>query len=535
MKKLSRLLLVAWLLSFCFGVLPVQAQNEAPRIIGFGICGANGSNSVSWMLDHYGVLTISGSGPMVDSVPGDSPFHTTGAIVNKVVIEYGVTSIGSRAFEGCKMTEISIPDSVTEIGYGAFVNCPNLESLIIPDSVKAIGQNNFTGLFSLSSVKLPAGITSIQNNAFRNSKNLTSIVIPEGVTSIGRCAFADCLNLKTVILPKSLNSVDEFAFADSNSLWHVLYAGSEEDWERIDIQPHRTEAFRNANRHYNCAGNEIRATVVKSPTCAKEGTQTFDCSLCNQSFTTDVPKSAHHFAYKCCGTCMVCGAQGDDLHSWNFGKTTKEPNCTEEGVKTYTCKYCPEIKEEAIEKGGKHVYDHGCDKDCNLCGVTRTTSHKWNEGTVTQAPTCTAEGVRTYTCNSCKETKTEAIKKSTTHIYDHACDTDCNLCGEQRTTSHVPGEPATEITDQVCTECGTVLAPATGPAPTQPETPTTATEPSETEQTQPTTDQNVPIVSVTDPVDDDASGLVIVVILITAAAIGFGILLIVLQKRKSKT
>ena len=474
MKKLSRLLLVAWLLSFCFGVLPVQAQNEAPRIIGFGICGANGSNSVSWMLDHYGVLTISGSGPMVDSVPGDSPFHTTGAIVNKVVIEYGVTSIGSRAFEGCKMTEISIPDSVTEIGYGAFVNCPNLESLIIPDSVKAIGQNNFTGLFSLSSVKLPAGITSIQNNAFRNSKNLTSIVIPEGVTSIGRCAFADCLNLKTVILPKSLNSVDEFAFADSNSLWHVLYAGSEEDWERIDIQPHRTEAFRNANRHYNCAGNEIRATVVKSPTCAKEGTQTFDCSLCNQSFTTDVPKSAHQYAYKCYGTCAVCGAEGEDLHSWDWGKMTKEPNCTEEGV-------------------------------------------------------------RTYTCNSCKETKTEAIKKSTTHIYDHACDTDCNLCGEQRTTSHVPGEPATEITDQVCTECGTVLAPATGPAPTQPETPTTATEPSETEQTQPTTDQNVPIVSVTDPVDDDASGLVIVVILITAAAIGFGILLIVLQKRKSKT
>jgi hypothetical protein len=199
-----------------------------------------------------------------------------------------------------------------------------------------------------------------------------------------------------------------------------------------------------------------------------------------------------------------------------------------------------------------------------LCGVTRTTSHKWDGGTVTQAPNCIAEGIKTYTCTSCKETKTESVQKSASHTYDHLCDTDCNLCGEKRVTSHIPGAPATETTDQLCTQCGAVLMPATGPAPsdpttpttptqpteptvpadpteptvpadpTEPEAPTTGTEPGQPEQTQPTTGQNVPVVSVTESTKNDASNLVIVVILITAAAIGVGILLIVFQKRKVK-
>ncbi|MCD7881157.1 MAG: hypothetical protein LUG47_05755, partial [Clostridiales bacterium] len=64
-----------------------------------------------------------------------------------------------------------------------------------------------------------------------------------------------------------------------------------------------------------------------------------------------------------------------------------EPTCTEEGVMTYTCTVCGETKTEAIPAIG----------------------HTWDEGVVTTEPTTEAEGTMTYTCSVCGETYTESI------------------------------------------------------------------------------------------------------------------------------
>ena len=51
---------------------------------------------------------------------------------------------------------------------------------------------------------------------------------------------------------------------------------------------------------------------------------------------------------------------------------------------------------------------------CSYCGTS--CSHSWGSGTVTKAATCTATGTRTYTCSTCKHTKTETIA-ATGHSY----------------------------------------------------------------------------------------------------------------------
>ena len=387
------------------------------------------------------------------------------------------------------------------------------------------------------SIKLPAGLTCIPDNAFRSCEKLSSIVIPESVTTIGESTFYRCVSLTTMVIPKSLTDVGANAFTECDSLWHVLYAGTETQWKRISIDPANTEDFTNATRHYGCAGDELDHIMTKKPTCAVAGKQIITCQICNRSVSKEIAKRPHRFSYICNGTCTVCGEQGRAKHTWDWGNITKEPDCMEEGIRTFTCRYCPETKEELVEKTSTHTYDNNCDADCNFCGQIRSVSHKWGEGAVTREPTCKDEGVIAYTCTACKETKTESIDKLMTHTYDHACDTDCNICGETRTISHVPGEPATETTDQVCTECGVVLTPATGPAPTEPTqpdatiTPTEPTDTTEPKATQPTTDTNDPTVPVTDPVENDTSDFAIVVILIIGAAIGAGVLLIVLRKK----
>lgn len=75
-------------------------------------------------------------------------------------------------------------------------------------------------------------------------------------------------------------------------------------------------------------------------------------------------------------------------HTWNAGVVTKEPACTEAGVKTYTCTTCGATKTEEIP----------------------ATGHTWNDGVVTTAATCTEAGVKTYTCTVCNATKPEAIE-----------------------------------------------------------------------------------------------------------------------------
>ena len=82
-------------------------------------------DNLTWTLDADGTLTISGSGAMKD-YSHDSPAYSNSKI-KKVVIENGVTSIGTSAFEHCSsLTAISIPKSVTSIGNYAFFDCTKI-------------------------------------------------------------------------------------------------------------------------------------------------------------------------------------------------------------------------------------------------------------------------------------------------------------------------------------------------------------------------------------------------------------------------
>ena len=184
-----------------------------------------------------------------------------------------VTSIGERAFNFCTLTSVTIPDSVTSIGNGAFSRCNYLTSVTIPYSVSEIADgafaccnrmNAFYGKYAssdnrclivnntliayantsgktfyipnsvteigyyafhectaLERIIIPNSITSIQDNLFTGCFSLTSVTIPDSVTSIGNYAFYYCSSLESVTIPDSVTSIGEGAFRSCTSLTSV--------------------------------------------------------------------------------------------------------------------------------------------------------------------------------------------------------------------------------------------------------------------------------------------------------------------------
>lgn len=97
------------------------------------------------------------------------------------------------------LTSVSIGNSVTSIGDGAFDSCSGLKSFTIPNSVTSIGDFAFYGCSGLTSVTIPNSVTTIGNNAFYGCSGLTRLTIPGSVTIIGDKTFYNCSGLTSII------------------------------------------------------------------------------------------------------------------------------------------------------------------------------------------------------------------------------------------------------------------------------------------------------------------------------------------------
>ena len=196
-------------------------------VLDSGTCGDNGSN-VTWKLTEDGILTISGTGAMID-YGDDKSYRKTpwrDYFIESVRIDEGVTSIGGWAFTNCVLTSVMIPDSVTSIACGAFSECRSLASVTIPDSVTSIGGYAFRGCTGLTSVTIPDSVTSIDGYAFSGCTGLTSVTIPDSVTSIDGYAFSGCTGLTSVTIPDSMTSIGGGAFSGCSGLTSVTIPSS---------------------------------------------------------------------------------------------------------------------------------------------------------------------------------------------------------------------------------------------------------------------------------------------------------------------
>lgn len=124
--------------------------------------------------------------------------------LTEINIPEGVVEIGDYAFQGCGFKTLVLPESVREIGYGAFGLCCNLEKATFRNGITEIPKNAFNCCVNLSSVEIADSVRIIERDAFNSCRNLENVVIPNGVEEIERNAFAQCWGLKTIVIPQSV-------------------------------------------------------------------------------------------------------------------------------------------------------------------------------------------------------------------------------------------------------------------------------------------------------------------------------------------
>ncbi|MCL1931656.1 MAG: leucine-rich repeat domain-containing protein [Treponema sp.] len=121
---------------------------------------------------------------------------------------------------------VTIPNTITSIEDRAFFDCENLTGVTIGNGVTSIGEMAFAYCNKLTSVIIGNGVTSIGKMAFLWCEALASVSIPDGVTSIGEEAFTWCIKLASVSIGNGVTSIGEKAFACCEALASVSIGNS---------------------------------------------------------------------------------------------------------------------------------------------------------------------------------------------------------------------------------------------------------------------------------------------------------------------
>ena len=173
-----------------------------------------------------------------------TPWYRQRDHIKKVVIENGVTRIGSYAFYGCySLASVSIPNSVTRIGEKAFYRCRSLTSVSIPNSVTSIGDAAFYDCSGLTSLTTGNSVTSIGGSAFEGAKLRNIVVKAKTPPTSGEKVFSvQSYYHTTLMVPEG--SWDAYAYSDN---WYQFINIREMAYNAVNLTNSKAYMLKSSN------------------------------------------------------------------------------------------------------------------------------------------------------------------------------------------------------------------------------------------------------------------------------------------------
>jgi len=422
----------------CRSLTSITVSDSVTCIYGGAFRGCNNLKEVH-VSDIAAWCKISFYNDYANPLKCEATLYLNGVPVTNLVIPNSIASIGERAFVNYSgLTSVTIPNGVKSIGDSAFSGCANLISVDIPDSLNSIGSFAFSYCDSLTNITIPSGIKSFGESVFSSCERLASVRFDDGVTHIPSGLFNFCSQLTSITIPNSVTSIDSSAFFDLSI--EEVHISDIAAWCKISFGNYQANPLYNGARLY-VNGDLVRDIVIPhgvtsigdyafigcnnltgvtiSDNSTIIGDSTFKC--CSNLKAIIVPSGVDTIEANAFANCkklqkvyfrgsqadwdwiiiesgndyltnaeLVLNFTGDTIpcdHSWNAGVVTKQPNCKETGVKTYTCSVCGGTKTEDIAKTGSHSYGAWTrfnntthKRTCSGCQTTETKNHSWSSG-----------------------------------------------------------------------------------------------------------------------------------------------------------
>ena len=329
-----------------------------------------------------------------------------GSALEEVTFHDGLQSIGFRSFEGTKLTKLDVPDTVTAIAGYAFRNCTDLQTVKLSNRLSGLGNLAFAFCSSLTSIEIPktltkvggtdgpfkgcanlsdvtfeAGITQIPAYLFRNCTGFTTITLPTGVTSIGSNAFASSA-LEEITIPATVTTIGYGAFSGITYLTIKGSAGSvaetfakENNYTFVNIGTPVASITLEPSSVSLEPKQTVQLVASVTPDAATNKTLTWSSSDqgvasvdTNGLVTANKSGKATIQAEAADGSGVyaTCEVTVACVHVSDEGTVVREPSCKEEGLKQYFCVKCGEfLREETLPKTDHDFYRSETEYDEN--------------------------------------------------------------------------------------------------------------------------------------------------------------------------
>lgn len=206
----------------CSGLTSVRIPSSVTRIddLAFHFCDnlsvVDISSIESWCMINFG---SNEGNPLIYA----HNLYLNGEKLTDLIIPDNVTEVKPYAFWGYTgMKTLTIPNSVTKIGRRAFSHCSEMVSADISNSVATIDAEAFYLCSSLSSFNIPSSLSVINERVFYGCDGITVLDIPENITNIKEEAFSWCSGLSKLTLLATLQTISNDAFWGCKSLRTII-------------------------------------------------------------------------------------------------------------------------------------------------------------------------------------------------------------------------------------------------------------------------------------------------------------------------
>ncbi len=271
-----------------------------------------------------------------------------------MTIGNSVTSIGEGAFSGCtnliqkengvsyvdkwvidcdtSVSEVILRNGTVGIGDKAFDNRTGLTSVTIPDSLTSIGSAAFLGCSGLASVYYTGDIAGwcgisfwdVLANPLYDAGKLyidgqlvTDLVIPDSVTAIKKYAFYNCTGLTSVTIGNSVESIGRYAFDGCTGLTEVYYTGDIAGWCGISFGDEYANPLYYAGNLY-IDGQSVTDLVIPDSVTEIKGYAFYGCTgLTSVTIGNSVTSIREDAFYNCTGLTSVVF---EDTEGWQVSQ-----------------------------------------------------------------------------------------------------------------------------------------------------------------------------------------------------------------------